>query len=157
MSISCCIPLQGTGITSKYAPCSGKKMGRLLRQVVKKFGQLESRNRRSEDRPFSEPIWIPGTFFSRCITWPKPLFPLITSASRHNYALPEADGRTLVKKISVYLQSAKIQKTITWSISVVRAWKLVCYRISLKEGWPLKMYLKIHMNPKYVNVWCLSH
>jgi hypothetical protein len=32
---------------------------------------------------------------------------------RHNYALPEADGRTLVRKISVYLQSAKIQKTIT--------------------------------------------
>jgi len=31
----------------------------------------------------------------------------------NNDALPEADGRTLVRKISVYLQSAKIQKTIT--------------------------------------------
>jgi len=31
---------------------------------------------------------------------------------RHNYALPETDGRTLVRKISVYLQSVKIQKIL---------------------------------------------
>lgn len=40
--------------TRRHVPV--KKMGQLHRQVVKKFGQLESRNRRRDDRSFSEPI-----------------------------------------------------------------------------------------------------
>jgi len=47
--------VQELRLNTRHVPAE-KKMGRMLRQIVKKFGQLESRNRRSEDRPFSEPI-----------------------------------------------------------------------------------------------------
>lgn len=88
-------------------------MGRLLRQVVKKFEQLESRNRRSEDTHFPSQYELQPHSFQHAYTTETLIPPEHFQVYRHNYALPEVDGRTRIRKISVYLQSAKIQKTTT--------------------------------------------
>jgi hypothetical protein len=79
-------------------------MGRLLRQVVKKFGQLESRNLRSKDRPFSKPIWIPPTFLSTCVYDRNPYPPKHFGAYMHNW---NVNGLSQMRRSEVSMSIVK--------------------------------------------------
>jgi hypothetical protein len=124
---------------STHADMFWREMGQLLRQVVKKLGQLESRNRRSQDRPFSEPIWTPATFFSTRVHDWNTHFSKTLPRLQTLLCPQAADSKTLIRKINVYLQSVETAED-HHLINIRRHSTNTCTLPNIKNRWKFDIY-----------------